>query len=259
MNINIEIAKRKNAAIEAARKTGKILLDNFGKKLNIKSKGDRDLATNVDLKAEATITGIIKKRFPADNILAEEKKYKPAKSKFRWIIDPLDGTHNYIRGIEAFGTSIALAYENTIVLGVIYMPVLREFYFAQKGKGAYLNNKKIRVSKKILIQTTMVYDSAFRRLRNKKLLYLGKLADRVFNIRMFGSSIRSLTYLACGKADLIVEFDEKPWDCAAGIILVKEAGGRVTDHNGKHWDISMPDYIASNGRNHNDVLRIFKK
>jgi len=253
-----EVSKRKELAIKAAKEAGKILKYYFGRTVQVRTKGERSLVTDIDLKAEEKIVNLIKRDYPEDNILSEETKYQTFDSDFRWIIDPLDGTHNYIRGMENFGTSIALAYRDKVILGVIYLPMSDELYFAEKGKGAFLNQKRITVSRKDLDQATMVYDSTIRLNKGPMLKYLDRLVDEVFNIRMFGSTVRSLTYVAEGKADLEIEYNDKPWDFAAGLLLVEEAGGKATDLKGKRWTLNSKGYIASNGRIHSKVLKIIK-
>lgn len=255
---DFEIDKRKELAVKAAKEAGKILKHYFGQTIQIRAKGERSLVTNIDLKAEKKIVSLIKKDYPEDNILSEEMRYPSFNSDFKWVIDPLDGTHNYIREIENFGTSIALAYKNQVILGVIYLPMSDELYFTQKGKGAFLNQRRIRVSRKNLDQATMIYDSTIRLNKGPMLKYLDRLVDFVFNIRMFGSTVRSLTYVAEAKADLEIEYNDKPWDFAAGLLLVEEAGGKATDLKGRRWNLNSKGYIASNGRIHSKVLKIIK-
>ena len=258
MKKELEIKERKKLAIKAAREAGNLLKTYFGRTIQVRAKGERSLVTNIDLKAEEKIVNLIKKDYPEDNILSEETKYQIFDSDFRWIIDPLDGTHNYIRGMENFGTSIALAYRDKVILGVIYLPMSDELYFAEKGKGAFLNQRKINVSRKDLDHTTMIYDSTIRLNKGPMLKYLDGLVDFVFNIRMFGSTVRSLTYVAEGKADLEIEYNDKPWDFAAGLLLVEEAGGKATDLKGRRWSLNSKGYIASNRRIHSEVLKIIK-
>ncbi len=250
----MDIEERKRIAIKACKETGKILMDNFGKTIKIRKKGDRDLVTDIDKKAEEIIIKSIKKNFPEDDILSEESHYLSSGANFRWIIDPIDGTHNYIHNIEIFGTSVALEFEGKIVAGVIYMPWTDELYTAQKGKGAYCNGKRITVSRRKLREATMVYDSSIRYNKKQMLKSLSALVDKVFNVRMFGSSVRSLTYLAEGKVDIEIEFNDKVWDFAAGLLLVEEAGGKATDFTGKSWNTDTQGYIASNGIFHKDIL-----
>ncbi len=252
------IEKRKRIAIKACRETGKMSINNFGKAIKIRKKGDRDLVTDIDKKAEEIIIKLIKKNFPKDDILSEESRYSPSGAKFKWIIDPVDGTHNYIHNIEIFGTSIGLEFEGKIVVGVIYMPWTNELYVAQKGKGAYCNGKRISVSKRKLKEATIVYDSSIRYNKKQMLKGLNALVDKIFNVRMFGSSARSLTYLAEGKVDAEIEFNDKVWDFAAGLLLVEEAGGKATDFEGKPWNTNVKGYITSNGVVHRSFLNTIK-
>jgi myo-inositol-1(or 4)-monophosphatase len=248
---------RDKVGIEAAKKSGKILIDNFEKINKISKKPDGTLVTNVDLKMEKEIVKVIRAKFPKDEILSEENIYPVKNSPFRWIVDPLDGTHNYIRGVNIVGTSIALEFNKEIVMGIIHMPFAKEFYFACKGCGSYLNGKKISVSGRKLKESTLIYDSNVINEQTETMLeHLKKLKNKVFIMRMFGSTARSLSYIAEGKADLEIEYTDKVWDFAAGAILIEEAGGKFTNHQGKRWDIKNTDYIASNGIIHNQVLKI---
>lgn len=248
---------RDKAGIEAAKKAGKILIENFNKIHKISKKADGTLVTDVDLKMEKQIVNVIRRKFSGDEILSEENAYPVKGAHYKWIIDPLDGTHNYIRGVNIVGISIALAFNKEIVMGIIYMPFTEELYFASKGEGSYLNGKKIYVSNKTLRETTLIYDSNIINEQTEVMLqHLKKLKNKVFIMRMFGSTARSLSYIAEGKADLEIEYTDKVWDFAAGALLIEEAGGKFTNHKGKHWDINNTDYIASNGLIHNEVLKI---
>ncbi len=255
----MNIEGRKKLALKACREIGRILMDSFGKAIKVKSKGDRDLVTNIDKRCEKAILKLIKKHYPQDGILSEESPDSPSDSGFRWVIDPIDGTHNFIHNIEIFGTSCALEFKGKVVLGLIYMPCTDELYIAQKGGGAYCNGKRITVSKRKLREATMVYDSSIRYNKKQMLESLGGLVDRVFNVRMFGSTVRSLTYLAEGKVDIEIEFNDKVWDFAAGLLLVEEAGGAATDFKGQPWNTDTQKYIASNGIVHKGILSILKK
>ncbi|MCQ9208394.1 MAG: inositol monophosphatase [Omnitrophica bacterium] len=257
--IRAEIEKRKKIAIIAAREVGKILTSRFGKTLKVQSKGDRDLVTDIDKKADRAFIKSIKRHFPDDGILSEESPVFCSKSGFRWIIDPIDGTHNFIHKIEIFGSSYALEFKGRVVLGIIYMPRTDEFYLAQKGKGAYCNGRKISVSGRKLKAATLVYDSSIRLNKDEMLKGLGALADRAFNVRMFGSSVRGLTYLAEGKVEAEIEFNDKAWDFAAGLLLVEEAGGRATDFQGQPWSVNTKRYVASNKTIHEDILKVLKR
>ncbi|MBU1871867.1 MAG: inositol monophosphatase [Candidatus Omnitrophica bacterium] len=252
-----ELSLRKKIALAAARQAGKLLLDRFGHINKIKSKGDRDMVTDIDLAAESIIKNQIIKNFPCDSIISEENSRQRI-SDYKWIVDPMDGTHNYIHNINIFGTSIALAYKDEVVLGVIYMPRDEELYWAQKKKGAYLNSKPISVSARNIKQATLIFDSSLRYQKVRMLKGMSNLVDKVFNLRMFGSTVRGLSYVAEGKAELEVEYNDKVWDFAAGLLLVEEAGGRVTDLKGNKWGINSKGYIASNGKIHREILLLLK-
>ncbi|MFC1658382.1 inositol monophosphatase family protein [Candidatus Omnitrophota bacterium] len=252
-----QIDLRRQVAVGAAREAGKLLFSSFGRIKKIKAKGDRDLVTDLDLAAETIIKSRIIKNFPGDNIISEENPLVQ-KSDFTWIIDPLDGTHNYIHQINIFGVSIALAYRQEVVVGVIYMPRDNELYLAQRKKGAYLNGRRIRVSGRKIREATLIFDSSLRYQKKRMLKGLNKLVDEVFNIRMYGSTVRSLADVAAGKAEAEVEYNDKLWDFAAGLLLVEEAGGRVSDLKGRKWNMKTKGYIASNAKIHNQLLALIR-
>jgi len=253
-----DIQVRKKIAIKAAGEVGKILKTNFGRRLKVKSKGDRDLVTNIDKSCERAILKLVKKHFPKDGIISEESPSLNSASGYSWIIDPIDGTHNFVHRIDVFGVSIAVAYGDKVVLGLIYMPLTNELYIGEKGKGTYLNGKKITVSKRKLKEATLIYDSSIRFNKKPMLKKLGQLCDRAFNVRMFGSTVRSLSYVAEGKVEAEVEFNDKLWDFAAGLLLVEEAGGKCTDFKGKPWGLNTKRYIAANRTIHKDLLKMLK-
>jgi myo-inositol-1(or 4)-monophosphatase len=246
--------------IEAARAAGAYLLDNFGKEQRIHSKGDRNLVTDVDRNAQKMIIDIIDAHFPAHGIIAEEGSSRSEDAEYLWIIDPLDGTHNYIRNVPIYGVSIGILRKGRYVGGVIYMPPDGgELYVAEEGSGAYKNDKKISVSKLTdLAACTVSFDSGIRHEPDVMLPVLGELADRTFNVRMFGSSARALSYVAEGKIDICVEFKDLPWDCAAGICLIEQAGGKVTDLAGGVMTHRTIGYVATNGPTHATVLDIVR-
>lgn len=249
----------KDLAIRAIREAGKILMDNFGRVDKVIIKGDRNLATNVDLEVEKRIIELIREKYPDHGILSEEQREIKGDADYRWIIDPLDGTHNYLYGIDIFGVSIALEYRGEIILGAIYIPKADELYFAEKGKKAYVNGKRIKVSRRKLNQASMIFDSGIRLNSRIMLENLVKLSRRVFNIRMFGSATRGLSFIAEGKLDLAVKYHDKPWDFAAGALIIEEAGGRVTDFYGRPWSLKSKHYIASNGVFHEEIVRLLNK
>jgi myo-inositol-1(or 4)-monophosphatase len=251
-----ELERRRRLCLELARDVGKVIMEGFGSIRSINKKGKREFVTNIDLEGEEMIANSILKKFPHDTILGEEREYPRGSTGFSWIIDPLDGTHNYLHNIEIFGTSIAIAYGEDVLVGVIYIPFIDELYEARKGKGAYLNGKRIKVSKRTMEEATLVYDSRFTHNKDAMFSSLAQLVDRVFNVRMFGSTARSLTYLAEGKIEVEIEFSDKIWDFAAGLLLVEEAGGVATDFEGRRWGLKTESFVASNGIFHDELIKI---
>lgn len=244
-------------ATEAAKEAGRYIRDNFGKVKEVNRKGDRDLATDIDHKAEKIIIDAIKSRFPGHGILAEESGKSSIGREYIWIIDPLDGTHNFIRDINIFGVSIGVVYKKEFVAGVIYIPLDEELYAAEKGAGAYKNGRKIFVSSKDRLKdSTISFDSSIRYSPEVMLKTLGALAKGAFNVRMFGSSARVLSYIAEGKLDGAIEFYDHPWDFAGGVCLIEQAGGRLTALNGKPLTYKNIGYIASNGLIHQRLRKV---
>ena len=248
----------KNLAIAAAEEAGKILMDNFGKIERVDTKDVQELVSNVDIASENKIIAMIKAKYPDHSILCEESEGVLTKSEYKWIIDPLDGTHNYIYGINVFGVSIALEYKGEIVMGVINMPYSGEMYWAMKGEGAYLNGKPIQTSRRTMEDALVVFDSTLHSQKASKTGFLSVLVDKTFGLRMSGSAVRNLTYVARGIVDLVVEYSDKPWDFAAGGLIVEEAGGRMTTLDGDKWSPYIQGYLASNGKFHNEILQLLQ-
>lgn len=243
--------------IEVAKQAGKFLADNFGKISKIESKGDRNLVTNLDKEAEKIIVDKIKAKFPEHGIIAEEGAKVREDRDYLWIIDPLDGTHNFIRDINIFGVSVGVVYKGGFIAGVIYMPLENELYAAEEGCGAYKNDKKISVSSvDNLRDCSISFDSSIRYSPKPMLKVLDNLAREVFNVRMFGSSVRVLSYIAEGKLDAAVEFHDRPWDFAGGVCIIEEAGGKLIDLKGVSLTYKTVGYIASNKNIHEKIKDI---
>ncbi len=247
-----------NLAITAAKEAGKILMENFFKLKNVNKKGERELVSNVDILTENKIIEMIKSEYPDHNILCEESNWDDTSSDYKWVIDPLDGTHNYIYGVDMFGVSIALEYKGEIILGVVNIPYHEQIYWAEKGKGAYLNGDSISVSDRTIKNALAIFDSGLQTDTTRRTGFLSVLAGKVFNTRMFGASTRHLTYIASGVADLVVEFGDRPWDFAAGGLILTEAGGMITQLDGSKWSIYVQGYIASNGKFHEEILKLME-
>ncbi|HBF40136.1 MAG TPA: inositol monophosphatase [Firmicutes bacterium] len=243
---------------KAAQQAGALLKANFRHgELSIEKKADQSLVTNLDKEAEQIIRSQIKAKFPSHGIIGEESGREGAGNDYIWIIDPLDGTHNFIRGINMFGVSIGVVHQDCFVAGVIYLPVWEELYIAEHGGGAYKNDQKIQVSGyQNLAESTIAFDAGIKKDPRMETRVLGVLAAHTFNIRMFGASVRQLSYLAEGVVDGIVEFDDHPWDYAAGACILTEAGGRITNLEGGPLTPQDNGFLASNGKVHQQIQEI---
>lgn len=253
----------KQTAIKAARTAGKLLLEKFKKldRKTVKFKSKHDILLPLDLQAEKIILDIIRKKYPNHHILSEESGELGPKSDYLWIVDPLDGTTNYSMGNPLFNTSIALAYKNELILGVIYAPCLKEFYLAEKDKGALLNGKSIHVSQKNkLSQALLTYCHGSRDKNIKRILKIyQKFKFSGFDMRQLGSAGLELAFVARGSTECIMIPGAHIWDVAAGTLLVREAGGKVTDFKGKEWNLKSKDILASNGKMHNQIINKINK
>ncbi len=249
-----------DTAIEAAKEAGAFLWDNFGKITRIEKKGDRNFATNLDKEAEELIIDRVKAKFSNHGIIAEESGFDNAERDFLWIIDPLDGTHNFMRNIDIFGVSIGVLYKQEFVAGVIYMPKDDELYVGEKKNGAYKNGENIKVSSlSDLNDCSISFDSSIRHNSKIMLEVLDELAKKVFNVRMLGSSVRQLSYIAEGKLDFGVEFHDRPWDFAGGVSIIEEAGGRLSSLSGDLLSYKTVGYIASNPNVYQQVQEILHR
>lgn len=253
-----------DVAILTAKEAGKIHKKYFNTGIEVKSKATSyDLVTIADIEAEKKIVSVIKKYFKGHNFLAEEQKYEKTDSEYTWIIDPLDGTNNFASGLPIFCASVALVKNNELIVGVIYDITRDELFYAQKGKGAYLNGKKIRVStvsslKQALFITGFYYDRGKEMDENLEKIRQF-LIRRVIGIRRLGSAALDLCYVAAGRASGYWEYTLSPWDFAAGMLIVKEAGGKITDRRGKEISLKQKSFVAaSNGKIHNKMLEILK-
>ena len=250
--------KEKKVMLLAAKHASKILLRHFNKKEKIKIKSNKSLVGVADLEANKAIISIIKKNFPAHSILSEETGFEDNKSDYKWVIDPLDGTHNFLRGIPVFGTSIALEYKNGIVLGVLHFPVLCITAVAEKGRGSFMNGRRMAVSnKKNLDHSFVLFEFSYAN-RMEKVGFLKKLVHKTIDVRNFGSAIYNLLLVACGKCDGYVVLTTNEWDIAAGFLLVEEAGGKVTDLKGGKWKPDQHQFVISNGKLHDKILKYLK-
>ncbi len=240
-----------NIAIQAGRSAGRIIsrsLDHLDAN-NISLKQKHDFVTNVDLAAEEEIVRIIQEAYPDHAILAEESGSNNNKSEFEWVIDPLDGTLNFIHGIPHFAISIAVLKRQQLEIGMIFDPIKNELFTAVKGGGAQFNNRKMRVSEcKKLDEALLVTGLPFREEQPLAhyLKSFSEILPQVAGIRRPGAASLDLAYVACGRFDGYWEMGLKPWDMAAGILLVKEAGGIVTDLAGQENYLENGNVLAAN-------------
>lgn len=251
-------------AVRAAKEAGALLRERFGNPGNIEHKGAIDLVTEMDRRAEELIVGLVTEHFPTHSILAEEsgettRSAAAGNDSARWIIDPLDGTTNYAHSFPFFSVSIALEINSTVTLGVVYNPMADELFVAEKGKGATLNGERITVSStttvnESLLVTGFPYD--IRTSEKNNLDHFANFAVRAQAIRRAGSAALDLCYTACGRFDGYWEMKLKPWDLAAGALIVAEAGGRLSDFSSGPLDIYGLECLASNGTVHEEMLTI---
>ena len=246
--------KELDVAKLVAKEMGKIQLKNFRKNLKVIRKSPKDFVSNVDLECQNLSYELLRKDFQYE-ILSEEKKTQDEiETELFWIIDPVDGTHNYISGLPNFGVSIALATKKEFVLGVIYLPYFDEMYHAVKNQGAFMNDEKIQVSKNNDLEKSMItFDNQFY-LNKKSFEVYKKIVDNCFTTRILGSAVYDFCLIASGKVDARVWNNTKVFDFAAGITIVNEAGGSVTDFGGNQINLDTHDILASNSFVHQELL-----
>jgi myo-inositol-1(or 4)-monophosphatase len=248
-------------AIEAAVQAGSFIKSHIGKAKTIGYKGEINLVTDVDRKAEKRIIRHLKKHTPSFDILAEESSGKCGNGDCRWVIDPLDGTTNFAHGFPFFCVSIALEEKGRPILGVVYDPMRDELFRAERGHGAFLNKKKMRVSqtaklKNALLATGFAYD--FKKARKSNVENFVHFIVAARAIRRAGSAALDLCYVACGRFDGFWELDLYPWDTAAGRLIVEEAGGTVSRLRGSAYSHYDKEILASNGKIHNAMITVLR-
>jgi len=251
MNNMGDMTEIREVAVEAARKAGTYALSHMERIGKISHKqGYGNLVTDIDKGCENIIIDRIKKDFPSHSVLAEESGGEIREEEFSWIIDPIDGTTNYTHGFPVFCTSIGVMKGNMVRLGVVYDPSRDELFFAEEGKGAFLNDRKIGVSGIESFQDSLIATGFAYNYEGKVevLPYFDKILKHAQAVRRAGSAALDLCYVACGRLDGFWEFGLYPWDTAAGLIIVKEAGGSVTTLEGTPYGIFEKEIVATNGR-----------
>lgn len=248
-----------NFAIETARDAGQVLLEKFGRDISVTKKGDINLVTEADLASEALIVERIRSYYPKHSILAEESGEAVVDaSVWKWIIDPLDGTTNFAHGYPCFCVTIALEHEGEVKVAVTYDPTRDELFSAERGHGVSLNNKPIRVSQtdelsEALIVTGFPYDFKDKPRFERHLIDFLTAAR---GVRRDGSAAIDMAYVACGRFDGFWEEGLNPWDMAAGVLLIEEAGGQVSGYDNSKFSIYKPPILATNGLIHSQMSSI---
>jgi myo-inositol-1(or 4)-monophosphatase len=257
----VAMGSYRDFAVEIALEAGGFLKEKFHETHDIAYKGEIDLVTEADRGAEALLIARIEKLFPGHGIMAEETRGSALTKEHTWIIDPLDGTTNYAHQYPVFCVSIALQRDGEVILGVICSPMMDELFIVERGEGAFLNGRRLSVSAtadltRSLLATGFPYD--IRVNPDNNINYFNTMAVKAQAIRRAGAAALDLAYVAAGRFDGFWELQLRPWDTAAGCLMVTEAGGKVTDLFGGPFDLYSPHVLASNGRIHETMAEILR-
>jgi myo-inositol-1(or 4)-monophosphatase len=244
---------------EIAREAGALLMKYFEARVKIEYKGDVDLVTEADRKSEALILERIRSHWPSHDVMGEEGTRLESGSDYRWYVDPLDGTTNFAHGFPVFCVSLALEFKGRRVAGVVYDPTRDELFTAEQGRGAHLNHRPIRVSVVDRLAECLVATGfpSHKRHKNPNIFFYHQITLRTHGVRRAGSAALDLCSVACGRFEAFWEFNLNPWDTAAGVLMVEEAGGQVTDFSGAPFNINSRETLASNGLVHGAMLAEF--
>ncbi len=243
-----------------ARQAGALLMQYFGR-VSYELKGDFDLVTEADKASEKLVVSILTQHYPSHSIMAEEGGGHESGSEFRWYVDPLDGTTNFAHGYPVFNVTLGLEKNGEMIAGVVFDPTRQEMFSAEKGSGAWLNNSPMKVSNASRLQDSLVstgFPSQNRQL-NANIHFYHQMAMSTHGVRRGGSAALDLAYVACGRLEGFWEFGLKPWDLAAGVLLVDEAGGRHTTMRGDEHRIGAPTLLADNAFIHDEAVALFQE
>lgn len=245
------------------KEAGKIILkDYYGNNADkFTHKAERELVTKTDIKSEKYLIRELRKKYPGYNIISEEAGKINKGSDYTWLIDPLDGTTNFTIRSPFFAVNIALLYKDEIKVGIGYVPVLKELYCVEAGRGAYLNNHRMKVSAdKKVKESIMLYCTGGTRKDPGDLKKITNAFEmKAQSLKQFGSAMTELAYVAAGRVESIMIIGAKMWDLAPGVLMVREAGGKVTDFEGKEWNLESKTILASNGKIHAETLKIINE
>jgi myo-inositol-1(or 4)-monophosphatase len=246
---------------EIAREAGALLMKYFQQHVKVEYKGDADLVTIADRTSEILIRERIKARWPSHDIMGEEQGLVDTGSDYRWYVDPLDGTTNFAHGFPVFCVSLGLEHKNRRVAGVVYDPTRDELFAAEQGSGAFLNQQRIQVSKIANLSESLVATGfpSHKRHKNPNIHFYHQITLRTHGVRRAGSAALDLCCVASGRFDAFWEFNLNPWDTAAGVLIVEEAGGKVSDFKGGPFQINSRETLASNALLHLSLVHEFEE
>jgi myo-inositol-1(or 4)-monophosphatase len=247
-----------SAAANAARAAGDAIMKRFGRESRAVEKSPREFVSRSDIESQNIIVDRLSRTFPSYGIVSEERKAAAPSGRPAWIVDPLDGTHNFLAGIPFFGVSIALLEDGICTLGAVYFPLEKKIFTARKGNGAFRNGKKIHVSSDpSLFKAVISYDNQFY-LSGRAFQRYKRLVNAAFTTRILGCAARDLCFIAEGTLDARIFNNAKLCDIAAGAVILSEAGGRITDFRGGDFKPDMSALIASSGRIHAPLLKVLR-
>ncbi len=247
-------------AVEIAREAGALLANYYERRVPFESKGEFDLVTEADRASEKLVVERLCAHFPSHGIVAEEGGGHSSPSEYTWFVDPLDGTTNFSHSFPIFNVTLGLARGEEMIAGVIFDPIKNELFTAERGAGAYLNNRRIHVSgaKRMAESLSSTGFPSRKRQHNSNIYFYYQLAMASHGVRRTGSAAIDIAYVACGRLDFFWEFGLKPWDVAAGSLIVEEAGGRVSDmHGATHSVTKSESFLSDNGLLHGEALQMF--
>ena len=248
-----------DTSIDIAREAGALLLQYAERRIGFELKGDFDLVTEADRASERLIVSRLRAHYPDHSIVAEEGGGHEASSEYRWYVDPVDGTTNFAHGFPAYNVTLALEHAGDLVAGVIFDPTRQELFAAERGSGAFLNHRRVQVSSVRLLEQSLVSTGfpSQKRHENVNVHFYYQLGMMTHGVRRAGSAALDLAYVACGRLEAFWEFGLKPWDMAAGILMVTEAGGTCSDMRGNPATLRGAHLLVDNGAVHAQILSVF--
>jgi myo-inositol-1(or 4)-monophosphatase len=256
----MDMHRAKKVAIECVTEASTLLMKNLEKVKRVSFKAKHDIVTSVDIQSEKIIVDKIRANFPDHNILSEESGFTDEHSDYEWVIDPIDGTMNYYHASAPFRVALCLMRKQQPILTALYNPIKKELYYAELGKGATLNHKKIHVTRNSQLKNSVVmtHISSKRDARVRTILALDSFFKETLHMRIFGSGLSAMSYVASGKFDVFFNVQTYPWDILPGALLVQEAGGLVTDILGKPITLKSTSVLATNKKVHAQMLHLLK-